>query len=58
MGLRLYRSGVQTTPMITVSSFAAKGDEEKARAAGCDHYVAKPYRPMLLLGVIRGHLGE
>ena len=44
-------------PVIAVSSFAMKGDEEKARAAGCDHYVTKPYSPMQLLRVIRGTLG-
>ena len=47
-----------TTPIIAVSSFAMKGDEEKARAAGCDHYVTKPYSPLQLLRVIRGFLGE
>ena len=47
-----------TTPVIAVSSFAMKGDEEKARAAGCDHYVTKPYSPMQLLRVIRSTLGE
>src|SRR5215510_579947 len=31
-----------------------KGDEERAPAAGCDHYVTKPYSPMQLLRVIRG----
>ena len=46
------------TPVIAVSSFAMKGDEEKARAAGCDHYVTKPYSPMQLLRVIRGTFGE
>ena len=46
------------TPVIAVSSFAMKGDEEKARAAGCDHYVTKPYSPMQLLRVVRGYLGE
>jgi two-component system cell cycle response regulator DivK len=46
------------TPVIAVSSFAMKGDEEKARAAGCDHYVTKPYSPMQLLRLIRGYLGE
>jgi two-component system cell cycle response regulator DivK len=47
-----------TTPMIAVSSFAMKGDEEKARAAGCDHYVTKPYSPIQLLRTIRILLGE
>jgi len=34
------------TPIIAVSSFAMKGDEEKARgarAAGCDHYVTNNF---------------
>ena len=35
-----------------------KGDEEKARAAGCDDYVTKPYSPIQLLRIIRGCLGE
>jgi two-component system, cell cycle response regulator DivK len=47
-----------TTPIIAVSSFAKKGDEEKARAAGCADYVTKPYTPVQLLRVIRGNLGE
>jgi two-component system, cell cycle response regulator DivK len=46
------------TPVIAVSSFAMKGDEEKARAAGCDHYVTKPYGPLQLLRTIQGYLGE
>ena len=45
-------------PIVAVSSFAIKGDEEKARAAGCDHYVTKPYSPMQLLRLIRGFLGD
>ena len=46
------------TPVIAVSSFAMKGDEEKARASGCDGYVTKPYSPVALLRLIRGYLGE
>jgi two-component system cell cycle response regulator DivK len=46
------------TPVVAVSSFAMKGDEEKARAAGCDHYVTKPYSPIQLLRMIRGYLGD
>ena len=49
---------LKATPIIAVSSFAMKGDEEKARASGCDHYVTKPYSPMQLLRIIRGFLGD
>jgi len=51
-------SNFKATPIIAVSSFAMKGDEEKARASGCDHYVTKPYSPLQLLRVIQGFLGE
>jgi len=49
---------LKAIPIIAVSSFAMKGDEEKARAAGCDHYVTKPYSPMQLLRLIRGFLSD
>jgi two-component system cell cycle response regulator DivK len=49
---------LRATPIIAISSFAMKGDEQKARASGCDAYVTKPYSPLQLLGVIRGVLGE
>jgi two-component system, cell cycle response regulator DivK len=49
---------LKATPVIAVSSYAMKGDEEKACASGCDHYVTKPYRPIQLLRIIRGLLGE
>jgi two-component system cell cycle response regulator DivK len=45
--------GLAATPIIAVSSFAMKGDEEKARASGCDGYVTKPYSPVALLRLIR-----
>ena len=50
--------GLAATPVIAVSSFAMKGDEEKARASGCDDYVTKPYSPVALLRLIRGFIGE
>jgi two-component system, cell cycle response regulator DivK len=50
--------GLSAIPIIAVSSFAMKGDEEKARAAGCDHYVTKPYSPVDLLRLARRYLGE
>ena len=49
---------LRATPIIAVSSLAMKGDEQKARASGCDDYVTKPYSPMQLLRLIRDRLGE
>jgi two-component system cell cycle response regulator DivK len=43
-------------PIIVVTSYALSGDEEKARAAGCDAYVAKPYGARKLLETINQYL--
>ena len=40
-------------PIIVVTSYGLSGDETKARAAGCDAYVAKPFSPKALLAKIR-----
>jgi two-component system, cell cycle response regulator DivK len=50
--------GMARTTIIAVSSFAMKGDEEKARAAGCDAYVTKPYSPKQLVDLVREFLGR
>ena len=34
------------------------GLQPAVAAAGCDHYVTKPYSPMHLLRMIRGYLGD
>jgi len=43
-------------PIIVVTSYALSGDEGKARDAGCDAYVTKPYSPRALLAKIREFL--
>jgi two-component system cell cycle response regulator DivK len=40
-------------PVIAVTSYALGGDKAKARAAGCDDFVPKPYSPRQLLAKIR-----
>ena len=43
-------------PIIAVTSYALSGDEAKARAAGCDGYVTKPFSPRGLLAKVREFL--
>jgi len=43
-------------PIIAVTSYALSGDEQKARDAGCDDYVPKPFSPRQLLAKIRQYL--
>ena len=48
----------KSIPIIAVTSYALSGEEQKARAAGCDDYVPKPYSPRHLLAKSRQYLTE
>ena len=41
------------TPIIAITSFALSGDEQRAKEAGASAYLAKPYSPFQLLGMIQ-----
>jgi two-component system, cell cycle response regulator DivK len=43
-------------PIIAVTSYALAGDELKAREAGCDGYIAKPFSPREMLAKVREFL--
>jgi two-component system cell cycle response regulator DivK len=47
---------LQSIPIIAVTSYALSGEEKKAREAGCDDYVPKPFSPRQLLAKIRQYL--
>jgi CheY-like chemotaxis protein len=42
--------------VVALTAYAMKGDDEKARAAGCDGYVTKPIDVRTLPGVIADYL--
>ena len=43
-------------PVIAVTAFAMKGDEEKIREGGCQDYIAKPISVMKFLETVQKHL--
>ena len=47
---------LRAIPVIVVTSYALSGDEAKARDAGCDAYVTKPFSPRALLAKIREYV--
>jgi two-component system cell cycle response regulator DivK len=49
---------LKSIPIIAVTSYALSGDEAKARAAGCDGYVTKPFSPRDLLARVREYIPE
>lgn len=62
-GLELTRR-LKTSPdtqhikVIALTAYAMKGDEEKARAAGCDDYITKPIDTQALPRIVAKHLTE
>ena len=47
---------LRAIPIIAVTSYALSGDDVKAREAGCNDYVTKPFSPRALLAKIREYL--
>jgi two-component system cell cycle response regulator DivK len=43
-------------PVIALTAHAMRGDEERARAAGCDGYLSKPVSPKKVVEVVKKYL--
>jgi two-component system cell cycle response regulator DivK len=47
---------LKAIPIIAVTAFAMKGDEEKIREGGCEAYIAKPISVSHFLDTVRSFL--
>jgi two-component system cell cycle response regulator DivK len=45
-------------PVIAVTAFAMKGDEERIREGGCEAYISKPITVSMFLDTIRQFIGD
>ncbi len=47
---------LKVIPIIAVTAFAMRGDEEKIRAAGCDDYLSKPIAVHQFIATVKKYL--
>lgn len=45
-------------PVIAVTAYAMKGDEERIRSGGCEAYVSKPISVSMFLETVRRFIGD
>jgi two-component system, cell cycle response regulator DivK len=45
-------------PIIALTAFAMRGDEQRAREAGCDGYLSKPCRPQRIREIVARFLAD
>jgi two-component system, cell cycle response regulator DivK len=50
--------GLRHIPVIAITAFAMKGDEEKIRQGGCEAYLSKPISILKFLETVRSFLNE
>lgn len=49
---------LKSIPIVAVTAFAMKGDEEKIRQGGCEDYISKPISITEFIGIVQKHLGK
>ena len=45
-------------PVVAVTAFAMKGDEERIREGGCEAYISKPISVLMFLDTVKQFIGE
>jgi two-component system, cell cycle response regulator DivK len=49
---------LKSIPVVAITAFAMKGDEERIRQGGCEAYLSKPISVAKFLETVRSFLGE
>lgn len=49
---------LHTIPVIAVTAFAMKGDEERIRKGGCEAYISKPISVAKFIETVKHYLGD
>ncbi len=49
---------ISTIPVIAVTAFAMKGDEERIRQGGCEAYISKPISVATFIKTIQYYIGD
>ena len=49
---------LRTIPVVAITAFAMKGDEERIRQGGCEAYISKPISVAKFIETVRTYLGE
>lgn len=49
---------LKSIPVVAVTAFAMKGDEERIRAGGCEAYLSKPISVAKFLATVREYAGS
>ena len=51
-------SELRSIPVVAITAFAMKGDEERIRQGGCEAYLSKPISVTKFLETVRTYLGD
>ncbi|MEE8306380.1 MAG: response regulator [Gammaproteobacteria bacterium] len=49
---------LRSIPVVAVTAFAMKGDEERIREGGCEAYISKPISVLKFMDTVRQFIGD
>jgi len=55
---RILRKNGKTLPIVALTAYAMKEDDEKCFDAGCNEYMSKPMNRQKLIEVLEKYLGD